>query len=311
MDDGGKMSSTEIQTIDLKFQGLEGSIAVYLIPHREGAILVESGPGSTKTTLKAGLAEHGFRPEQVSDVLLTHIHLDHAGAAGWLSRKGARIHVHPNGAPHLLNPEKLLASAGRIYGDMMDSLWGEFLSVPEDRLSVLEDSKELEINGYSFKPIDTPGHASHHFAYIFEDICFSGDIGGVRLAGLPHIRIPMPPPEFHLEKWRESLERLRQEDFSRIAPTHFGIYEDADWHLRALDKALDEVDEWIDRVMPSNLSLEELRREFISWNEQISRQHGLDRGQVNLHEAANPSFMSADGIRRYWLKVRLPERSSS
>lgn len=303
------MNSPEVHTIDLKFQGLEGSIAVYLVPHKDGAILVESGPGSTKSALKAGLAEYGFRPDQVTDVLLTHIHLDHAGAAGWLSRKGARIHVHPNGAPHLLNPEKLLASAGRIYGDMMDSLWGEFLSVPEERLSILEDSKTLEINGFTFRPIDTPGHASHHFAYIFEDICFSGDIGGVRLANLPHIRIPMPPPEFHLEKWRQSLDRLRQEEFTRIAPTHFGIYEDAGWHLQALERALDEVDEWIDRVMPSNLSLEDLRREFITWNERMSQEQGLDRNQVNLHEAANPSFMSADGIRRYWLKVRFPERS--
>ena len=303
------MSKTEIHTIDLKFQGLAGSIAVYLIPHKDGAILVESGPGSTKPGLKAGLAEYGFRPEQVTDVFLTHIHLDHAGAAGWLSHQGARIHVHPNGAPHLLNPEKLLASAGRIYGDMMDSLWGEFLPVPAERLCILEDLKAVEINGFAFQPIDTPGHASHHFAYIFEDICFSGDIGGVRLAGLPHIRVPMPPPEFHLEKWRESLDRLRQQKFSRIAPTHFGIYEDAGFHLQALEKALEEVDEWIDRVMPSNLSLEDLRREFISWNEQLSREQGLDRTQVNLHEAANPSFMSADGIRRYWLKIRLPERS--
>ncbi len=303
------MNSPEVHTIDLKFQGLEGSIAVYLVPHKDGAILVESGPGSTKSALKAGLAEYGFRPDQVTDVLLTHIHLDHGGAAGWLSRKGARIHVHPNGAPHLLNPEKLLASAGRIYGDMMDSLWGEFLSVPEERLSILEDGKTLEINGFTFRPIDTPGHASHHFAYIFEDICFSGDIGGVRLANLPHIRIPMPPPEFHLEKWRQSLDRLRQEEFTRIAPTHFGIYEDAGWHLQALERALDEVDEWIDRVMPSNLSLEDLRREFITWNERMSQEQGLDRHQVNLHEAANPSFMSADGIRRYWSKVRFPERS--
>jgi glyoxylase-like metal-dependent hydrolase (beta-lactamase superfamily II) len=305
------MSSPVVHTIDLKFQGLEGSIAVYLIPHKDGAILVESGPGSTKTALKAGLAEYGFQPSHVTDVLLTHIHLDHAGAAGWLSRQGARIHVHPNGAPHLLNPEKLLASAGRIYGDMMNSLWGEFLPVPEERLYILEDGRGVEINGLLFRPIDTPGHASHHCVYLFEDICFSGDIGGVRLARLPHIRIPMPPPEFHLEKWRESLDRLRREEFTRIAPTHFGIYEDAEWHLHSLEKALDDVDEWIDHVMPSNLSLEDLRREFIAWNEQMSREQGLDKMQVSLHEAANPSFMSADGIRRYWLKIRLPERSIS
>ncbi len=305
------MVASVVQTIDLKFQGLTGSIAVYLIPHKEGIVLVESGPGSTLPALKAGMAKHGFQPKDVTDVLLTHIHLDHAGAAGWLSRQGARIHVHPVGAPHLLNPEKLLVSAGRIYGDMMDNLWGEFLSVPPERLSVLKDGQALEINGLSFLPVDTPGHAFHHYAYIFEDICFSGDIGGIRLGGNPRIRIPMPPPELHLEKWRESLDRLREIKFSRIAPTHFGIYEDAAWHLDALERAIDEVDQWIERVMPSNPSLEELRKAFMEWTQQIFQEQGLDPTQVSLHEAANPSFMSANGIHRYWLKIRLPAKQAS
>jgi glyoxylase-like metal-dependent hydrolase (beta-lactamase superfamily II) len=305
------MAVSGIHTIDLIFQGLTGSIAVYLIPHKEGIVLVESGPGSTKESLKAGLAKYGFQPTDITDVLLTHIHLDHAGAAGWLSRQGARIHVHPVGAPHLLNPEKLLISAGRIYGDMMESLWGEFLSVPPEQLSVLQDGQALEINGLSFLPVDTPGHAYHHFAYVFEDICFSGDIGGIRLGGTPHIRIPMPPPELHLEKWRESLNRLRKIKFSRIAPTHFGIYEDAVWHLDALERAIDEVDQWIEMVMPSNPSLEELRKAFMEWTQQIFHEQGLDPMQVSLHEAANPSFMSADGIQRYWLKIRLPAKQTS
>jgi glyoxylase-like metal-dependent hydrolase (beta-lactamase superfamily II) len=304
------MTTTSVQTIDLKFRGLPGSIAVYLIPHKDGVILVESGPGSTKPALKAGLAKHGFQPKDITDVLLTHIHLDHAGAAGWLSRQGAHIHVHPVGAPHLLNPEKLLMSAGRIYGDMMNSLWGEFLCVSPEQLSVLKDGETLEINGLSFLPVDTPGHAFHHYAYIFEDICFSGDIGGIRLGGLPHIHIPMPPPEFHLEKWRESLDRLRKIKFSCIAPTHFGIYEDAEWHLNALEQAMNEADQWIDRVMPSNPSLEELRKSLIEWTEQLSREQGLDSMQVKLHEAANPSYMSADGIQRYWHKIRLPAKQA-
>ena len=304
------MNTSNVQTIDLKFQGLAGSIAVYLIPHKDGAVLVESGPGSTKIALKAGLAKYGFQPKDVTDVLLTHIHLDHAGAAGWLSRQGARIHVHPVGAPHLLNPEKLLMSAGRIYGEMMDSLWGEFLPVPPEQLSILKDRQALEINGLSFLPMDTPGHAFHHYAYIFEDICFSGDIGGIRLGGLPHIRIPMPPPEFHLKKWRESLDLLRKIEFSRIAPTHFGIYDDAEWHLNALEGTIDAVEQWIERVMPSNPSLEELRKTFVEWTEQLNREQGLDPMQMRLNEAANPSFMSADGIQRYWYKIRLPAKQA-
>jgi glyoxylase-like metal-dependent hydrolase (beta-lactamase superfamily II) len=305
------MTATSVQTIDLNFQGLPGSIAVYMIPHQDGIILIESGPGSTKPALKAGLAKHGFQPKDVTHVLLTHIHLDHAGAAGWLSREGAHIHVHPLGAPHLLNPEKLLLSAGRIYGDMMNSLWGEFLPVPSEQLTVLKDGEALEINGLSFLPVDTPGHAFHHFAYVFEDICFSGDIGGIRLGGIPHLRIPMPPPELHLEKWQESLARLRKIKFTRIAPTHFGIYQDAEWHLNALERTLNETEEWIDRVMPFNPSLDELRKTFIEWTEMLAREQGLDPTQVRLHEAANPSFMSADGIQRYWHKIRLPAKQAS
>jgi glyoxylase-like metal-dependent hydrolase (beta-lactamase superfamily II) len=304
------MTVASVRTIDLNFQGLAGSIAVYLIPHKDGIVLVESGPGSTKDALKAGLAKFGFQPKDITDVLLTHIHLDHAGAAGWLSRQGARIHVHPVGAPHLLNPEKLLSSAGRIYGDLMDSLWGEFLAVTPEQLSVPKDDQAVEINGLSFLPVETPGHAFHHYAYIFEDICFSGDIGGIRLGGLPHIRIPMPPPEFHLEKWRESLDRLRKMKFSRIAPTHFGIYEDAEWHLDTLERAIDDVEQWIEKVMPSKPSLNDLRKVFLEWTEQLSREQGLDSMQVSIHEAANPSFMSADGIYRYWFKIRLPAKAA-
>jgi glyoxylase-like metal-dependent hydrolase (beta-lactamase superfamily II) len=299
---------TDIHTIDLEFQGLSGAIASYLIPHPGGAALVECGPGSTIANLGKGLDRLGYTFADISDVLVTHIHLDHAGAAGWMARQGARIHVHPAGAPHLLNPEKLLNSAARIYGELMEPLWGEFLSVPEDRLSILEDNQELIIEGLCFRPLDTPGHASHHFAYIYDDICFSGDIGGVRVGGLKHLRLPMPPPEFHLEKWRSSLGRLQREysggSFARIAPTHFGIYEDAGWHLKAIADGLDEISRWMEQVMPQHLDIEDLRSTFTEWNKEVSLSKGLDQEKLNIQEAANPSFMSADGIQRYWHKFR-------
>ncbi len=192
----------DVTTIDLNFMRIPGAIAAYLIRQPNGAILIECGPGSTIPALLEGLKRNHINVKNIKDVLLTHIHLDHAGAAGWLARQGARIHVHPNGAPHLLNPEKLLASAARIYGDKMGDLWGEFLAVPPDQLSVLNDGEAVNIQGLNIRPIDTPGHADHHFAYIIEDICFSGDIGGVRLTNTHHIRLPMPPPEFHPGKWR-------------------------------------------------------------------------------------------------------------
>ncbi len=303
------MSSSRIYTIDLNFQSIPGSIAVYLIPHRHGAVLVECGPGSTAPALQAGLQSHGYTPADVTDVLLTHIHLDHGGAAGWLAQQGARIHVHPNGAPHLVNPEKLLASATRIFGDKMEAVWGQFLPVPEEQLSVPQDGEEIEVGGLCFRAIDTPGHADHHYAYRFEDLLFTGDVGGMRIGGQPFLRLPMPPPEFHLENWRLSLERLRGElatgSLERVAPTHSGIYSDPEWHFSAVAAALDEVEAWMEQVMPANPEIETLRRAFTDWNQANLKAHGVDSVLVDAFEAPNPSFMSADGIQRYWRKYRM------
>lgn len=291
-------------SIDLNFQGKTQAIASYLIKHNSGGILIESGPGSTLSALEAGLAREGLTPRDISHVLLTHIHLDHAGAAGWLSKQGAEIYVHPNGAPHLLNPEKLIASATRIYGDRMDSLWGEFLPVEENKLKIPNDAEEIVIGSLRFLPVNTPGHADHHFSYIIEDICFSGDVGGVRIPGYAYLRAPMPPPELHFGRWRESLARLRSFKFTRIAPTHFGIYEDASWQIDELDKTLASMEKWLEGVMAADPSIEELRGHFTDWMNNEAKEKGLSEEVVRAYSLANPVGMSADGLMRYWKKFR-------
>ena len=299
------MAKTDVITLDLNFQGKTQAIASYLIRHSTGAVLIESGPGSTLAALQAGLKANGLSVSDVTHVLLTHIHLDHAGAAGWLARQGAQIYVHPVGAPHMLNPEKLLASATRIYGDRMDALWGEFLSVPESQLKIANDGEEIVIGNLHFLPIDTPGHAEHHYAYLFEALCFSGDVGGVRIPGYPYLRLPMPPPELHLGKWRASIARLQKEKFARIAPTHFGIFTDPDWQLREVQKALEDVERWLEETMPSDPPVEELRRKFADWMNEQGLKQGLSAEAVKAYELANPLGMSADGMARYWKKVRM------
>jgi len=298
------MPVQDIFTIDLHFMGFPGTIASYLIPHAHGVVLVECGPSSTLPALQAGLKAHGYSVKDVTDVLLTHIHLDHAGAAGWLARQGAHIYVHPIGAPHLRDPEKLLASAQRIYGDAMQTLWGEFLPVPPECLLVPQNGDNIEIGGLRFRAVDTPGHADHHFAYLLDDLCFSGDIGGVRLASFWHIRLPMPPPDLHIGKWRQSLQRLSSLPIRRVAPTHFGIFEDAGWHFKAAAEALDDVNAWIEATMPSDPPVEELNEHFVAWARHRSLEAGVPPEVIDAYEAANPSWMSTYGIQRYWKKYR-------
>lgn len=301
------MAQTRVITLDLNFQGRSQAIAAYLIRGGDAVVLIESGPGSTRAGLEAGLAKEGLSPHDVTHLLLTHIHLDHAGAAGWLARQGAEVYVHPVGAPHMLNPEKLIASATRIYGDRMDSLWGEFLPVPQEKLHVVRDRETIVIGHWEFLPINTPGHAEHHYAYIFENTCFSGDVGGVRIPGYQYLRVPMVPPELHLQRWHDSMKRLREETFTHIAPTHFGIYDDPEWQLREVEKGLDDAERWLDEVMSEDPSppIEALRDSFTEWMVTQATEMGLSEDVLNAYALANPPGMSADGLLRYWKRVKM------
>ena len=299
------MAQTRIVTLDLNFQGRPHAIASYLIRHGDAVILIESGPGSTLAALQAGLAQEGLSASDVTHVLLTHIHLDHAGAAGWLAQHGAEIYVHPIGAPHMLNPDKLIASATRIYGDRMESLWGEFLPVPQNQLKIPNDAEAVRIGGAEFIPLNTPGHAEHHYVYLFEEIAFCGDVGGVRIPGYQYLRVPMPPPELHIERWHASIARIRKEKPARIAPTHFGIFDDVEWQLREVEMGLDSAARWLDATMAAEPSIEQMRQSYTDWIMAEGEQIGLDTEVVKAYELANPLGMSADGLLRYWKKVKM------
>ncbi|MFN2215667.1 MAG: MBL fold metallo-hydrolase [Anaerolineales bacterium] len=294
-----------IHTLDLNFLDRKDAIAVYLIPHKKGAVLVETGPGSTLPVLKENLAQNGLSPHDITHVLLTHIHLDHAGAAGWLANQGAQVLVHPVGKPHMANPEKLLASAKRIYKENMERLWGEFLPVAQEKLVAVEDRQSVKIEDLEFTVLHTPGHAEHHISWLFEGTCFSGDVGGIRIPGVFYIRLPMVPPELNLEKWRSSLSLLQEAGFQKIAPTHYGIYTDPQDHLSMAMKLLDENEEWISNNFDIEKSTEKLGEEYVQFLYEQGKRLGVSEETLKTSEVANPSWMGAIGLARYWRKNRL------
>ena len=218
------MSGDEPELIDLRHLGRPRVIGAWLL----GEVIVDPGPASCLEQLLAGLG--GREPRALA---LTHIHLDHAGAAGTLAARFPRLEVwvHERGAPHLADPSRLLASAGRLYGDQMERLWGEVLPVPEERLRVLTGGERVGEIEVAY----TPGHASHHVAYLHEPTgwAFTGDVAGVRIDGGPTMA-PTPPPDIDLQAWERSLQQLERWSPAALAVTHFGVHRDVAAQLEEL-----------------------------------------------------------------------------
>jgi len=293
-----------IHLIDTHFQAVPETIAVFCIPHDHGALLIETGPSTVINTVAERLNVMGLAPSDITDVLVSHIHLDHAGAAGWWAEQGATVHVHEVGAPHLADPSKLLKSATRIYGDDMDRLWGEMRPVPKAQLNVLRDGDTVQVDDLTLTALDTPGHAYHHHAYLLDGIAFTGDVAGVRLPGATHMSPPLAPPEIDLEAWRKSIERLQAHELTHIAPTHFGLFTDAEDHLDRLANRLDAVESFTEALMTSNPTDDEIRDAVTDWLRTEAERDGVTGPLWTRYETANPSWMAAMGLKRFWQKHR-------
>ena len=200
---------TGVFVIDTKHIGNTGTIATFLVPSRSGDsfLLVETGPSSTLDAIEEGIHKAGFEPVQLDAILLTHIHLDHAGATGTLvERYDAHVYVHTRGAKHMLDPSRLMDSARRIYQTQMDFLWGDMQAVPADKLSSVDDGDSLDILGHNVNVLYTPGHASHHVSFHFDNgVMFTGDSAGAKVKGSEIVRPTLPPPEINLEVYDQSL----------------------------------------------------------------------------------------------------------
>jgi glyoxylase-like metal-dependent hydrolase (beta-lactamase superfamily II) len=292
-----------IETLDLEFGRTPEAIAAFLIFGPDRPVLVETGPASTLPKLLRRLDEHGVAPADVREVLVTHIHLDHSGAAGWWAQQGATVYVHPLGARHLIDPRKLLASAARIYGDRMDELWGQSLPAPEERVVAVQDGETIRAGGLEFVPIETPGHARHHHVYRLGDVAFTGDAAGIRLPGKSWIDLPAPPPEFDLSVWKQTLDRLRAERFAKIYRTHFGPTDDVATQLDDFEGVLDQAATTVRELIDRGADRDSMVEEYCDGMRRRAAASGVDEETAVAYELANPRYMSVDGIARYWNKL--------
>lgn len=273
--------------IDLLHGGAPRTIGAYLLETDDGLALFDCGPSVCIPALERGLADRGLALADVRHLLLSHIHLDHAGAAGALVRRqpALQVHVSEVGAPHLVDPSRLERSARRLYGDTFDSLWGELAPVPEENVHVAGP----RVLGLECFP--TPGHASHHVCYFDGTTLYAGDAAGVRIQPAETVLPPTPPPDVDLEAWERTLREIERRRPERLALIHFGVAEDVERHLG------------------------ELRERLATWAERVERGAGEDEfvaaakadlpaADAERYDRAMPFWQSYAGLARYWEQRR-------
>jgi glyoxylase-like metal-dependent hydrolase (beta-lactamase superfamily II) len=290
--------------VDLKFRGRPHAIASGIVQSDGGVAIVDPGPTTCLSTLELGLQERGVRWNDVRHILLTHIHLDHAGATGTIVRAHPHISVfvHERGAPHLADPQKLIDSAARLYGDKMSRLWGEIAPVPGDKLITLAGGERIDAGGRTFDVTYTPGHASHHVSFLdrASGVAFVGDTAGVCIDG-GYVLPPTPPPDVDVEKWRGSLDRIEAWSPDTIFITHFGPIGNVRPHLEALWHNLEEMARWVRQTLDDPGSDDDRSRTFADrLREDMRRQ--MNEVQVAAYPVAVPFEQLWLGLARYWRK---------
>lgn len=290
---------------DLEFLGRPRVIAVAVARGPDGVALIDPGPSTCLERLRAELAAAGVTAADIRSLLLTHIHLDHAGVAGTLVRENPAIevYVHERGAPHMVDPARLLSSAARLYGADMERLWGEFLPVPEANIRVLQGGEQVETGGRRFEVAYTPGHASHHVSYFdrASGVAFVGDTAGVRTGQALFVMPPTPPPDIDVEVWMESIELIRRWRPATLLATHFGPHEDADAHLDAFLQHLAALAELARGLLAEEEGDNERLRKFVHESRLYLQRH-LPVEEVDLYDFAAPLTLGWLGLQRYWRK---------
>jgi glyoxylase-like metal-dependent hydrolase (beta-lactamase superfamily II) len=291
--------------IDLEYLGNSEIIAACLLEGEGNVGIVDPGPASAVATLRNKLDQLGVGVKGLDSILLTHIHLDHAGATGTLVRENPRIRVfvHERGAPKMIDPTKLLDSARRLYGDQMERLWGEFLPVPAENVSALAGGERLSIGSRQLEVAYTPGHASHHVSYFdtATGLAFVGDTAGIRIANRQTILPITPPPDIDLEAFSRSWQKIREWGPERIFLTHFGPADLVHEHLEELRERLEE---WSDAVRESLKEGESDAERAAQFTQQVTAKlkQQLSERDANRYVRGAAIDLCWYGLARYWRK---------
>lgn len=292
-------------TLDLRFLDRVTYVASRLLFTDAGPVLLDTGPGSTLATLERGLAEHGVAVGDLHAILLSHIHFDHAGATGLLVERNPRltVYVHERGTRHLSDPSKLIASATRIYGDDMDRLWGKLLPVPESAIRPLVGGETITFGHRTFQVGSGPGHAVHHVTYFeaADRTAYIGDCGGIRIPQLP-IALPVtPPPDFNLDDWLATLDRIEAWQPRRLFVTHYGFSDDPARHLVDLRRGLVDWSEKTRELLTEDLP-EAVRADRFHDHVTGSLAGRADPAAIAAYSEFSDFRASYHGIARYWRK---------
>lgn len=291
-------------TIDHVHLGRNHVIATYLLLGDAPAV-VDPGPASTLPTLEAGLAAHGLGLADLRAVVLTHIHLDHAGATGVILARNPHLHVyvHERGAPHLLDPSRLINSASQLYGSEMERLWGEILPVAPNTVVTLGGGETIQLGSRTLHAYDSPGHARHHLVYFDEQSggAFVGDNCGVRLPGVSFCRPATPPPEVDLEAWDRTIDMIAGLDPRWLMLTHFGAFSDVAHHLEDFRTRLHRWAEWVRVGLASGASDAE---QLAAFNASAAAEAKVlpAAEQEALTQQSGALDSSWRGLARYWQK---------
>ena len=291
-----------LHVLDTRQLGRPGIVAATALETTEGVALFDTGPESTFDNIAAELRNIGASPEDVRHVFVSHIHFDHAGAAWRFAELGATIYVHSRGAPHLTDPGRLVESATRIFGDQMQKLWGNVAPVAGERLRVLHDRDVVRLGSTEVRAIETPGHATHHHVYQWDDKLFGGDVGGVRIGSGPPIP-PFVPPELQVEHWLESIDKMRALNAVTLYLPHYGAVErDLSTHFDQLEERVRRWSGWFRDRLREGADEQQLVPAFADYEAADLIDGGATAEIVRDYETADPSFMAVTAALRYWRK---------